>query len=61
MTFISLVYLVFYFILFYFFLREENEQKFKYVHGLLEASVPHPKINGGVRTPATPPVAEPML
>ena len=30
------------------------------VHGLLEGSVPDPKIIGGVRTPATPPVAEPM-
>ena len=32
-----------------------------YIHGLLEGSVPHPKIIGGVRTPATPPVAEPMI
>ena len=32
-----------------------------YVHELLEGSVPHPKIIGGVRTPATPPVAEPMV
>ena len=31
-----------------------------YVHELLEGSVPHPKIIGGVRTPSTPPVAEPM-
>ena len=31
-----------------------------YVHEILEGSVPHPKIIGGVRTPATPPVAEPM-
>ena len=32
----------------------------RYLHGLLEGSVPHPKIIGGVRTPATPPVAEPL-
>ena len=42
-------------------MKEENEQKFRYVHGLLEGSVPYPKIIG-VRTPATPPpVAEPMF
>ena len=32
-----------------------------YIHGLLERSVPHPKIIGGVRTPATPPVAERLI
>ena len=31
-----------------------------YVPGLLQESVPHPKIIGGVRTPATPPVVEPL-
>ena len=41
-------------------MRKENEQKLRYLHGLLEGSVPHPKIIGGVRTPAIPPVAEPM-
>ena len=35
-----------------YFFRKENEQKFKYVHGLLEESVPHPEIIGGIRTPA---------
>ena len=50
----------FFFIFFYLFLREENEQKLKYVHGLLEGCVLHPKIIGGIRTPATltPPCGE---
>ena len=51
------IYFVSLFIIIFF--REENEQKLR-VYGLLEGSVPHPKIIGGVPTPATPPVAEPL-
>ena len=33
----------------------------RYVRGLLERSVPHPKVSEEDRTPEIPPVAEPLL
>ena len=52
-TFISVVNLLFHFP-FYYFEREENEQKLRYAHGLLEGLYPTPKLleRSGARDPS---------